>query len=172
MRLCNRNATLPHHRRHPMPSWPLPAGRRTITLEAPAAFIRHLDNRADDECCSRSAYFRQLIRRDTKRGGISCAGDVDETSMVSSELYAILLGELRQGLNRSMPIVFVDVPNFLSIAKGEQRRFVTFDVRDEHVDHLDQQAGNLGCSRNAYIRLVILSDMPLSAAVAAQTVKA
>ena len=32
---------------------------------------------------------------------------VDETSMVSSELYAILLGELRQGLNRSMPIVFV-----------------------------------------------------------------
>ena len=140
MRLCNRNATLPHHRRHPMPSWPLPAGRRTITLEAPAAFIRHLDNRADDECCSRSAYFRQLIRRDTKRGGISCAGD--------------------------------DVPNFLSIAKGEQRRFVTFDVRDEHVDHLDQQAGNLGCSRNAYIRLMILSDMPLSAAVAAQTVKA
>lgn len=32
---------------------------------------------------------------------------VDETSMVSSELYAVLLGELRQAQDRFMPVVFV-----------------------------------------------------------------
>lgn len=52
-----------------MPSWPLPEGRRTITIDLPAPHVEHLDAQAHYEGCSRAAYIRQLIRRDIERQG-------------------------------------------------------------------------------------------------------
>jgi hypothetical protein len=58
---------------HPMPTWPLPPGRRTVTLELPAEHVQHLDDQASYIGCSRAAYLRQLIRRDMDRQGPAIA---------------------------------------------------------------------------------------------------
>lgn len=52
-----------------MPTWPIPEGRRSITLELPTEHVAHLDTQAEYEGCSRAAYLRQLIRRDIERQG-------------------------------------------------------------------------------------------------------
>lgn len=52
-----------------MPTWPTPAGRKTITVELLAEHVQHLDQQASYEGCSRAAYIRQLIRRDIERQG-------------------------------------------------------------------------------------------------------
>jgi hypothetical protein len=105
-----------------MPSWPLPPGRRTVTVHLPTEQVQHLDQQAAYEGCSRSAYFRQLIRRDIERQGITTLQPTTRTP-------------------------------------AADRRFITIDVRDEHVTHLDQRAQALSCSRNAYIRFLIIADM-------------
>jgi hypothetical protein len=40
---------------HPMPTWPLPPGRRTVTLELPVEHVQHLDDQASYIGCSRAA---------------------------------------------------------------------------------------------------------------------
>jgi predicted transcriptional regulator len=52
-----------------MPTWPTPEGRRSITLELSSDLVDHLDAQADYLGCSRAAYIRQLIVRDTERQG-------------------------------------------------------------------------------------------------------
>jgi hypothetical protein len=52
-----------------MPTWPLPPGRKTLTLELDEAFVQHLDKEAHYIGCSRAAYLRSLIRRDMERQG-------------------------------------------------------------------------------------------------------
>jgi metal-responsive CopG/Arc/MetJ family transcriptional regulator len=52
-----------------MPTWPTPEGRRSITVELPELLVKHLDSQADYLGCSRAAYIRQLIVRDTERQG-------------------------------------------------------------------------------------------------------
>lgn len=69
VQIRNRIAILTRTCRHPMPSWPVPEGRRTITIDLPASHVEHLDAQAHYEGCSRVAYIRQLIRRDIERQG-------------------------------------------------------------------------------------------------------
>jgi hypothetical protein len=57
----------------PMPDWPLPDSRRSVTLELPTEFVAHLDEQAQYVGCSRAAYLRQLIRRDMDRQGPALA---------------------------------------------------------------------------------------------------
>lgn len=52
-----------------MPTWPTPEGRRSITLELSSDLVDHLDREAEYLGCSRAAYLRQLIVRDTERQG-------------------------------------------------------------------------------------------------------
>ena len=52
-----------------MPGWPIPAGRRCITIEISVEHVAHLDAQAQYEGCSRAAYLRQLIVRDIERQG-------------------------------------------------------------------------------------------------------
>lgn len=52
-----------------MPTWPVPEGKRTITVELPDGHVDHLDAQATYQGCSRAAYVRQLIRRDMERQG-------------------------------------------------------------------------------------------------------
>jgi hypothetical protein len=58
---------------HPMPTWPLPPRRRTVTLELPVEHVQHLDEQAQYIGCSRAAYLRRLIRRDMDRQGPAIA---------------------------------------------------------------------------------------------------
>ena len=44
-----------------MGTWPVPPGRRHITLELPAELVTYLDEQAARRTCSRSSYLRQLI---------------------------------------------------------------------------------------------------------------
>jgi predicted transcriptional regulator len=57
-----------------MPTWPTPEGRRSITLELSSDLVDHLDREADYLGCSRAAYIRQLIVRDTERQGAGRGG--------------------------------------------------------------------------------------------------
>lgn len=50
-----------------VPTWPTPAGRRTVTIELPEGHVQFLDSQAKYQGCSRAAYIRQLIRRDIER---------------------------------------------------------------------------------------------------------
>ena len=53
----------------PMPAWPVPPGRRCITIELPTEHVQHLDREAEYLGCTRVAYLRLLIRRDMDRQG-------------------------------------------------------------------------------------------------------
>jgi hypothetical protein len=50
-----------------VPDWPPAIGRRVINADLPAEHVRHLDDCARREGCSRSAYLRQVIARDIRR---------------------------------------------------------------------------------------------------------
>ena len=50
-----------------MPAWPVPEGRRCITLELAAEHVEHLDNQAAYYGCTRVAYIRRLIVDDISR---------------------------------------------------------------------------------------------------------
>ena len=52
-----------------MPGWPIPAGRRCITIELDARHVQHLDEQASYYGMSRAAYLRTLIVRDVERQG-------------------------------------------------------------------------------------------------------
>ena len=52
-----------------MPTWPVPDGRRCITVELQIPLVNHLDARASYLGCSRAAYIRQLILNDIRRQG-------------------------------------------------------------------------------------------------------
>lgn len=52
-----------------MPTWPVPEGKRSVTLELSVEHVAHLDRQAAYEGCSRAAYLRGLIRRDIERKG-------------------------------------------------------------------------------------------------------
>ena len=52
-----------------MPGWPIPVGRRCITIELATEQVDHLDSQAEYEGCSRAAYLRRLIVRDIERQG-------------------------------------------------------------------------------------------------------
>lgn len=54
---------------NPMPGWPIPEGRRCITIELDEKHVQHLDTEAKYLGCSRAAYLRQLIVRDVERQG-------------------------------------------------------------------------------------------------------
>jgi len=76
IRICNPYALHPDRQRyagssrpHPMPDWPHPDNRRSITIELPTEFVAHLDSQAQYIGCSRAAYLRQLVRRDMDRQG-------------------------------------------------------------------------------------------------------
>jgi hypothetical protein len=56
-----------------MPGWPIPEGRRCITIELAVEHVQHLDHQADYLGCSRAAYLRQLIVRDVERQGPAVA---------------------------------------------------------------------------------------------------
>ena len=58
-----------HTPRDTMPGWPIPEGRRCITIELDVKHVEHLDRQADYLGCSRAAYLRQLIVRDVERQG-------------------------------------------------------------------------------------------------------
>jgi hypothetical protein len=53
----------------PMPGWPIPEGRKCITIELDTKHVEHLDREATYLGCSRAAYLRQLIVRDVERQG-------------------------------------------------------------------------------------------------------
>jgi len=52
-----------------MPTWPVPEGKRTLTLELPVEHVAHLDAQAEYRGCSRAAYLRSLIVDDIERQG-------------------------------------------------------------------------------------------------------
>ncbi len=52
-----------------VPTWPVPKGRRSITIELDIEHVSHLDSQARYEGCSRAAYLRRLIVRDIERQG-------------------------------------------------------------------------------------------------------
>ena len=52
-----------------MPGWPIPEGRRCITIELASEHVQHLDEMSRYYGCSRAAYLRQLIVRDVERQG-------------------------------------------------------------------------------------------------------
>ena len=57
------------HQLPTMPGWPIPVGRRCITIELATEHVQHLDDQAEYEGCSRAAYLRRLIVRDIERQG-------------------------------------------------------------------------------------------------------
>ena len=50
-----------------MPTWPVPEGKRCITIELDQAFVAHLDQRASYFGTTRAAFLRRLIREDMDR---------------------------------------------------------------------------------------------------------
>jgi hypothetical protein len=52
---------------NPMPTWPVPEGKRCITIELDQAFVAHLDQRASYFGTTRAAFLRRLIREDMDR---------------------------------------------------------------------------------------------------------
>ena len=50
-----------------MPSHPITMPRKQISLDIPQALIQHLDRRAAERLCSRSAMVRQLILADMEQ---------------------------------------------------------------------------------------------------------
>ena len=52
-----------------MPGWPIPPGRKCVTIELAIEHVQHLDTQATYYGCSRAAYIRQLIVRDVERQG-------------------------------------------------------------------------------------------------------
>ena len=52
-----------------MPGWPIPEGRKCVTIELDVKHVEHLDAQATYYGCSRAAYIRQLIVRDVERQG-------------------------------------------------------------------------------------------------------
>ena len=52
-----------------MPGWPIPDGRRCITIELSNEHVAHLDRQAVYLGRSRAAYLRGLIVRDMERQG-------------------------------------------------------------------------------------------------------
>ena len=52
-----------------MPGWPIPEGRKCITIELDERHVAHLDAESRYLGCSRAAYLRQLIVRDMERQG-------------------------------------------------------------------------------------------------------
>jgi hypothetical protein len=50
-----------------MPTWPVPDGKRCITIELATEQVEHLDQQAQFLGCSRAAYLRQVILRDMGR---------------------------------------------------------------------------------------------------------
>lgn len=69
VQIRNRTGNLSQTQPAAMPTWPVPEGRKTITVELPADHVDHLDRQAVYEGCSRAAYIRQLVRRDIERQG-------------------------------------------------------------------------------------------------------
>lgn len=57
-----------------MGTWPVPSGRRHITLELPAELVTYLDQQAARRTCSRSSYLRQLIIDDMAAVAALAAG--------------------------------------------------------------------------------------------------
>ena len=51
----------------PMPTWPVPVGKRCITIELDETFVAHLDTQADYYGTTRAAFLRMLIRKDMER---------------------------------------------------------------------------------------------------------
>ena len=51
----------------PMPTWPVPEGKRCITIELDEAFVSHLDGQASYYGTTRAAFLRLLIRKDMDR---------------------------------------------------------------------------------------------------------
>ena len=47
-----------------MPTWPVPEGKRCITIELDEAFVSHLDGQASYYGTTRAAFLRLLIRKD------------------------------------------------------------------------------------------------------------
>lgn len=60
-------------RRNLVPGWPIPEGRRCITIELDVAHVAHLDTQASYYGRSRAAYLRGLIVRDMERQGPTVA---------------------------------------------------------------------------------------------------
>ena len=56
-----------------MPGWPIPDGRRCITIELSMEHVAHLDAQASYYGSSRAAYLRGLIVRDMERQGPTVA---------------------------------------------------------------------------------------------------
>jgi hypothetical protein len=56
-----------------MPGWPIPDGKRCITIELSTEHVAHLDRESTYLGCSRAAYLRQLIVRDVERQGPTAA---------------------------------------------------------------------------------------------------
>jgi hypothetical protein len=52
-----------------MPGWPIPDGRKCITIELDTKHVEHLDHQATYYGMSRAAYLRTLIVRDVERQG-------------------------------------------------------------------------------------------------------
>ena len=52
-----------------MPGWPIPPGRKCVTIELAIEHVQHLDEMSKYYGCSRAAYIRQLIVRDVERQG-------------------------------------------------------------------------------------------------------
>jgi hypothetical protein len=50
-----------------MPTWPVPVGKRCITIELDETFVSHLDGQADYYGTTRAAFLRMLIRKDMER---------------------------------------------------------------------------------------------------------
>lgn len=50
-----------------VPTWPTPAGRKTITLELPNEHVAFLDTQARHRGCSRAAFIRWLIVSELER---------------------------------------------------------------------------------------------------------
>jgi len=55
------------HTSDPMPTWPVPEGKRCITIELDEAFVSHLDGQAAYYGTTRAAFLRMLIRKDMDR---------------------------------------------------------------------------------------------------------
>jgi len=52
-----------------MPGWPIPEGRKCVTIELSVEHVEHLDTQATYYGMSRAAYLRTLIVRDVERQG-------------------------------------------------------------------------------------------------------
>jgi hypothetical protein len=105
-----------------MPTWPVPPGRRSITIELLPEQIAHLDAQAEYLGCSRAAYFRRLIVED-----------------------------------RSAHPATAPHPDAATL--GPTAKVWCLELPDGFLAHLDQHADRLGCSRSAFARHLILSDI-------------